>query len=194
MQPAAAWVTIARVRLFGIGHSTHALEAFVRLLEACGVEQIADIRTVPRSRKWPHFGTEQLSASLPARGIEYVHLRALGGWRRPVENSPNGGWRNSSFRGYADHALTNDFAAGLDDLCRLARARPTAIMCSEALWWRCHRRLVADRLVVAGWEVLHIAPDGRTTRHELVGFAVVTPEGRIVYPSPDAGEPSSFPP
>jgi uncharacterized protein (DUF488 family) len=90
------------VQRFGIGHSTHSLEQFVRLLDAHEITQIADIRTVPRSRKWPHFGSDRLTRSLPAPGIEYVHLPALGGWRRPVENSPNTGWRKSSFQGYAD--------------------------------------------------------------------------------------------
>jgi uncharacterized protein (DUF488 family) len=172
------------MKLFGIGHSTHRLDAFVRLLAAHGIEQLADIRTVPRSRKWPHFGIEQMSASLPAHGVAYAHLGALGGWRRPVGDSPNGAWRNASFQGYADYALTDGFADGLRELCALAAGRPTAMMCSEALWWRCHRRLVADRLVAAGWEVLHIGPDGRATGHQLARFSTVRPDGRVVYPPP----------
>ena len=171
------------VRLFSIGHSTHAFEEFLRILRAHDIEQLADIRTVPHSRKWPHFGTEQLSASLPDHGIAYAHLPALGGWRRPVEASPNGGWRNRSFQGYADYALTDEFADGLAEICGLARERATAMMCSEGLWWRCHRRLVADRLIVAGWEVLHIGPDGRTMDHGLADFATVRPDGRVVYPT-----------
>jgi uncharacterized protein (DUF488 family) len=173
------------ITLFSIGHSTHAFDDFVRLLAGAGIKQVADIRTVPRSRKWPHFATQHLSASLPAGGIDYVHLAGLGGWRRRAQNSPNGGWRNGSFQGYADYALTDAFGAALAELCSLAEDRPTAMMCSEALWWRCHRRLVADRLVVAGWDVLHIGPDGRTTRHELPDFAVVRPDGRVVYPPRD---------
>jgi uncharacterized protein (DUF488 family) len=190
--PATEWIKIGGVQLFGIGHSTHPLEEFVRLLASHGIELLADIRTVPRSRKWPHFGTDQLSSSLPANDVAYAHLSALGGWRRPVQNSPNGGWRNPSFQGYADYALTDAFADGLAELCSLARERPTAMMCSEGLWWRCHRRLVADRLVAAGWEVLHIAPDGGTTGHELSDFAVVRADGRVVYPPRDDGQLSIF--
>ncbi len=193
-QPQAQSVSIRGVRLFGVGHSTHALGQFVRLLGGQEVEQVADIRTVPRSRRWPQFDRDELAASLPAHGIAYVHFRALGGWRRQVEASPNGGWRNASFRGYADHALTDEFAAGLAELCRLAEDRPTAMMCSEGLWWRCHRRLVADRLVTADWEVMHIGPDGRTTRHELPDFAAVRPDGRILYPPHDRDEPSILAP
>jgi uncharacterized protein (DUF488 family) len=184
----AEWVNIGGVQLFGIGHSTHPLEEFVRLLASHGIEQVADIRTVPRSRKWPHFGTDQLSAALPPHGSAYTHLPSLGGWRRPVEDSPNGGWRNSSFQGYADYALTDAFEAGLAELVSLARERPTAMMCSEGLWWRCHRRLVADRLVATGWEVQHIAPDGGTSRHQLSDFAVVRHDCRVVYPPRDDGQ------
>jgi uncharacterized protein (DUF488 family) len=155
---------------------------FVRLLASHGIAHLADIRTVPRSKKWPHFGTDQLSTTLPVHGIAYTHIPQLGGWRRPVQDSPNGGWRNNSFRGYADYALTDNFGDGLAELCDLARDRPTAIMCSEGLWWRCHRRLVADRLVAAGWEVVHIAPAGGTARHQLSDFAVVGTDGRVVYP------------
>jgi uncharacterized protein (DUF488 family) len=176
-------VTIETMTLFGIGHSTHSFDAFVRLLVAHGITQLADIRTVPRSRKWPHFGSDQLSVSLPAHGIDYTHLSALGGWRRPLQDSPNDAWRNASFQGYADYALTDAFADGLRELCHLATSRTTAMMCSEGFWWRCHRRLVADRLVVAGWEVRHIGPDGRTTSHELSDFAAVIPDGRVVYPA-----------
>jgi uncharacterized protein (DUF488 family) len=182
------WVNIRPVELFSIGHSTHSLEELLCLLDGHEITRLADIRTVPRSRRWPHFGTDRLTRSLPAHGIEYVHLPALGGWRRPVENSPNGGWRNSSFQGYADYALTEDFAEGLAELCGLARTRSTAMMCSEGLWWRCHRRIVADRLVVAGSDVFHVGPDGRTTRHALPDFARVRPDGRVVYPPRDQGQ------
>ena len=169
-------------RLFGVGHSTHPLEAFVGLLKAHEIEQVADIRKVPKSRKWPHFGSDQLAESLPQRTIDYVHLAGLGGWRRPVENSPNGAWRNASFQGYADYALTDAFAACLHELCSLAASRPTAMMCSEGSWWRCHRRLVADHLVAAGWDVVHIGPSGRATSHRLAEFAAVQADGRVVYP------------
>jgi uncharacterized protein (DUF488 family) len=171
------------VRIWGIGHSTHALDAFVALLDAHGVRQVADVRTVPRSRRHPQFEREALEQELPARGIAYTHVPALGGWRRALPDSPNGGWRNASFRGYADYSLTSEFAAGLEELRALAVREPTAMMCSEALWWRCHRRLIADRLAVAGDDVLHIGPGGRTAAHELTRFAVVDGE-RLLYPPP----------
>ena len=169
------------MRVWTIGHSTHPLERLADLLREHGVEQVADIRTVPRSRRHPHFHADALARALPEHGIAYVHLAALGGWRRPLPDSPNGGWRNASFRGYADYALSADFAAGLVRLRELAAARPTAMMCSEGLWWRCHRRLVADRLLLAGDDVHHIGPDGRAAAHRLSPFAEVV-GGRLVYP------------
>jgi uncharacterized protein (DUF488 family) len=122
-----------------------------------------------------------------------VHLARLGGRRHASRDSPNGAWRNASFRGYADYAMGEEFADGLAQLRRLAAARHTAMMCSEALWWRCHRRLVADRLVVAGDTVFHIGSDGRASVHELTPFATVGPDGRITYPAIDAKPPTSAP-
>jgi uncharacterized protein (DUF488 family) len=168
-------------RVWSIGHSTHAFDAFVELLRANGIERVADIRTVPKSRRHPHFHTDSLARELPAHGIAYEHLAALGGWRHAASDSPNGGWRNASFRGYADYAMTPEFAAGLGALRALAAQAPTAMMCSEALWWRCHRRLVADRLVLGGDEVCHIGSDGRAAHHELSSFAAVV-DGRLIYP------------
>jgi uncharacterized protein (DUF488 family) len=109
-------------------------------------------------------------------------MPALGGWRRPMPDSPNGGWDNDAFRGYADYALTEEFAHALDELQALAREHPTAIMCSEGLWWRCHRRLIADRLLATGWTVCHIAPDGRLSEHELPPFAERQADGTVRYP------------
>jgi uncharacterized protein (DUF488 family) len=164
-----------------VGHSTHDLESFVALLRGQGVELLADVRTAPRSRRVPHFDGERLAASLAERGLGYRHLPALGGWRRARPDSPNAAWRDASFRGYADYMLTSAFAEGLAELRELAAAQRTAIMCAEAAWWRCHRRLVADRLVTEGHEVDHIAPDGRLTRHELPPFAEVR-DGELLYP------------
>lgn len=169
------------MRLWSIGHSTHALDAFVALLEGHRIQRVADIRTVPKSRRHPQFHTDSLATALPARGIAYAHLPALGGWRQASRGSPNRGWRNKSFRGYADYALTPQFAAGLEQLRALAAQGSTAMMCSEALWWRCHRRLVSDRLTVDGDEVLHIGSDGRAVAHRITPFAAVS-EGRLVYP------------
>jgi uncharacterized protein (DUF488 family) len=168
--------------VFTLGHSTHSFDDFYALLSAHGVTRVADVRLIPRSRRHPQFRDEALAAELPPRGIDYRHLRELGGRRRPQPDSPNGGWDNEAFRGYADYALTPEFGAALDDLTALAQDRPTAIMCAEGLWWRCHRRLISDRLTVAGWTVLHIAPDGSLTEHELPPFAVPQPDGTVLYP------------
>ena len=167
--------------LWSIGHSTHSLEGFLALLARNEVELLADIRALPRSRRFPHFSADRLAAALPEHGLRYRHLPALGGRRAPRGDSPNDAWRHRSFRGYADHALTAEFAEGLAALRQIARSAPTAMMCSEALWWRCHRRLVADRLVAAGDVVVHIASDGRSSRHVLSPFATVKADGTLVY-------------
>jgi uncharacterized protein (DUF488 family) len=169
-------------RLWTVGHSTHTLEEFVALLSAQEITLLCDVRTVPRSKRHPHVSTEALARSLPERGIEYRHLPGLGGWRHARPDSPNTAWRNAAFRGYADYALSAQFADALGELCDLAVSRRTAIMCAEALWWRCHRRLIADRLLAAGWEVCHIGSDGHPSPHRLTEFAEVQPDGSVVYP------------
>lgn len=166
-----------------IGHSTHGDETFAALLLSHDIEQVADVRTVPRSRRHPHFHSDVLARSLPAHGVGYEHLPRLGGWRSAQPDSPNGAWRNVSFRGYADYAMSDEFAAGLAQLRELAATRRTAMMCSEALWWRCHRRLIADRLVVGGDRACHIGSDGRASAHELTSFAVVGADRQITYPA-----------
>lgn len=168
---------------YTVGHSTHELQAFAALLRGAGVDGIADVRRWPRSRRHPQFDDDALAVELPLRGIAYDHLPALGGRRRPLRGSPNDGWEQEAFRGYADHMASAEFAAGIDALEGLAARRPTAVMCAEAPWWRCHRRLVADALVVRGWSVVHVGPDGRATPHELPPFAVVA-DGRLTYPPP----------
>jgi uncharacterized protein (DUF488 family) len=171
------------MRIWSIGHSTHGLDELVELLAGHEIGALVDIRTVPKSRRHPHFRSDALARSLPERGIAYTHLPPLGGFRRPRADSPNAAWRNDSFRGYADYAMTGEFAAGLAELRRIAEAERTAMMCSEALWWRCHRRLVADRLVAAGDAVLHIGADGRVSEHELTPMACVSGDGQITYPA-----------
>lgn len=166
-----------------VGHSTHPLEAFIALVRDAGVEGIADVRRHPGSRRLPWFSADALAASLPAAGLTYDHLGDLGGRRPRRRGSPNGGWEHPAFQGYADWMAAPEFASALERLERLARTRTTAVMCAEAPWWRCHRRLVADALVVRGWEVLHLGPDGGTTAHELTSFAVVE-AGRLTYPPP----------
>jgi uncharacterized protein (DUF488 family) len=154
----------------------------VALLRDQGVAALADVRASPGSRRLPQFNRGLLERTLPERGLAYVHLPELGGRRRPVPGSPNTGWEVEAFRGYADHMASDEFAHGLARLEELASARPTAVMCAEALWWRCHRRLVADALTVREWEVRHIGPDGKVTLHELLPFAVVAGDGGISYP------------
>ena len=170
------------MKIWTVGHSTHSFDAFWALLAAHEIALVADIRTVPKSRRHPHFHADALARSLADQGIAYVHLPRLGGWRRAAADSPNDGWRNASFRGYADYAMSDEFAEGLAELRELAAARPTVMMCSEALWWRCHRRLVADRLVVGGDTVCHISSDGRAAAHRLTSFATVGADGRLTYP------------
>jgi uncharacterized protein (DUF488 family) len=167
--------------IFTVGHSTHPLDAFVALLRDGGVEAVADVRRYPGSRRSPWFNGEALAASLPQEGIAYAQFEALGGRRSGVRGSPNGGWENAAFRAYADHMATPAFAAGVAELEALAAARPTAVMCAEAPWWRCHRRLLSDALVVRGHSVRHIGPDGGLTDHALTDFAVVQ-DGAITYP------------
>jgi uncharacterized protein (DUF488 family) len=146
---------------------------------------VAEVRTHPGSRRLPWFNRQALARELPAHGIECIHLPELGGRRRPTPHSPNGGWRVEGFRGYADHMASAEFETGLAALERLAGNRTTAMMCAEALWWRCHRRLVADALTVHGWTVIHIGPDGRATPHELTPFALAD-RGRLTYPPAQA--------
>jgi uncharacterized protein (DUF488 family) len=170
--------------VYTIGHSTHALARLLELLATHRVTRLADVRRVPRSRRTPQFNADALALELPAAGVDYVHLPELGGWRSPhASSAENAGWRNRSFRAYADHMGSEEFAAGLESLGALAGERPTAAMCAEALWWRCHRRLVADALCARGWEVCHIDAGGRLARHELTDFAVVGEGGRIRYPA-----------
>jgi uncharacterized protein (DUF488 family) len=142
---------------------------------------LADVRRFPGSRRLPHFNAEELERLLAPEGIEYVHLPELGGRRRPVADSPNGGWRSEQFQGYADHMASDEFAAGMERLLQLGTDRRLALMCAEAQWWRCHRRLLSDALVVRGIDVLHIDASGGTRRHELTDFVLVE-GGRITYP------------
>jgi uncharacterized protein (DUF488 family) len=166
---------------FTIGHSTHPLDAFVALLRGAGIAGVADVRRWPRSRRHPQFDGDALAVELGARGLAYDHLPQLGGRRAPRPDSPNDGWEQEAFRGYADHMASPEFAAGIDALEALADARPTAVMCAEALWWRCHRRLLADALVMRGWTVWHILASGAAGAHEMTPFARIV-DGALRYP------------
>jgi uncharacterized protein (DUF488 family) len=167
--------------IFTVGHSTHPIEQFIELLRSHGIEQIIDIRTIPKSRRNPQFNTEALSEALRAADIRYVHIAELGGLRHARRDSINLGWRNASFRGYADYMQTPEFAAGLERAIRLASARPSALMCAEAVPWRCHRLLVSDALVVRGTQVAHITSNAKPNDHTLTPFARVRGT-QITYP------------
>jgi uncharacterized protein (DUF488 family) len=171
--------------IFTIGHSNHPIERFLALLARRPIEIAADIRRFPSSRKHPQFNRESLAASLRAQNIAYERIEELGGRRPALKSgmSPNQGLRNDSFRNYADYMSTAPFRHGIDKLLALAKERAVAIMCSEGLWWQCHRRLVSDYLVANGHAVDHILPDGHTNPH------VLTPEARtsagcLTYPAP----------
>jgi uncharacterized protein (DUF488 family) len=170
------------MRLYTIGHSTRTLDALVDALRSFGIRLLVDIRTIPRSRHAPQFNREALTLDLPARGIRYVHLGALGGLRKPRPDSQNTGWRNAGFRGFADYMETPAFAAGLEELRALAGdAGPAAVMCAEAVPWRCHRSLVADALTARGDAVLHIMGTGKATSHTLTPWARVD-GNHVTYP------------
>jgi uncharacterized protein (DUF488 family) len=176
---AAGWEDLA---IFGIGHSTRSGADLVEMLTAHGIRTLADVRTVPRSRTNPQFNAEVLPATLAEAGIRYAHLARLGGLRKPRADSVNDGWRNASFRGYADYMLSDEFVRGLEELRALAREGPVAIMCAEALRWRCHRSLVADALWARGVVVRHIESRTRVTPHAPTTFARFRGT-RVTYPA-----------
>ena len=169
-----------------IGHSNHPIERFIELLKQHAVEELADIRRFPGSRAHPHFNRERLQETLESYGIAYVWIEALGGRRKPISGatSHNLGWRNASFRNYADYLATEEFGRGLETLVQAASARTTAMMCAEGLWWQCHRRLVSDVLTARGVAIEHIMPDGKLKPHALTSSAVVV-DGRVTYPAPN---------
>ncbi|HET9598648.1 MAG TPA: DUF488 domain-containing protein [Anaeromyxobacteraceae bacterium] len=178
-----------RARVLAVGHSTRPVDELVALLRSCGVTTVADVRTIPRSRRNPQYAQEALARSLAAAGLRYVHLPRLGGLRHARRDSQNGAWHNASFRGYADHMASGEFEEGLVELRALARDGPVALLCAEAVPWRCHRSLIADALFARGVVVEHIVGRGRTRAHRLTPFAVL--RGRqVTYPAaPAAGAP-----
>lgn len=169
--------------IYTIGHSTRSLEDLVEALKAHGVQLLVDIRTVPASRHVPHFNRDALEAALPAAGIRYAHMKALGGWRKELRpDSPNTAWRSRGFRAYADYMLTAEFESAIAELIAMARQRPTAIMCAEITPKRCHRSLVSDALTARGLLVRHIVDAEKSEEHVLTSFAQV--EGtRVIYPA-----------
>lgn len=168
------------MRVWTIGHSNLPLDRFLAILRAHEIEVVADVRRFPGSRRHPHVGKEQLAAALAAAGIGYVHLPELGGRRPARRDSPNTAWQNASFRGYADHMETEEFAAGIERLLSIAKEHRTAIMCAEALWWQCHRGLIADYLKAHGHEVLHILSAEKVEPHPYTSAASIV-DGRLSY-------------
>jgi uncharacterized protein (DUF488 family) len=172
--------------LYTIGHSTHPIERFLELLGSHSIATLADVRSFPSSRKWPHFNQAPLEQSLRNAAIDYRWLKRLGGRRHSIRpDSPHTAWTHPAFRSYADYMDSDEFRAGIEELEAIASAARTAIMCSEGLWWRCHRRLVSDRMLTRGWQVMHILPAGKLSPHELTEFARIEGE-RLIY---DGGSP-----
>jgi uncharacterized protein (DUF488 family) len=169
------------VTIHTIGHSTRAFDELVDLLKIHRVAQLADVRSIPRSRRHPHFSIERLPAALSVADIAYRHFPQLGGLRKPRADSSNIGWRHPGFRGYADYMSGLAFKAGIAELMAWGRDQPTAIMCAESVWWRCHRQLIADALVARDVEVRHILTSAEPQRHGLTEFARIA-EGQVTYP------------
>lgn len=165
-----------------VGHSTLEEADFLALLAAYDIEALVDVRRFPASKRYPHFNGSALQSSLAARSVEYLGLPSLGGRRAPVPGSPNTGWRNDSFRGYADHMATSEFAEGMRRLRALAGRRRTAIMCAEALWWRCHRSLISDVLKAEGWTTIHILSEKSSSEHPYSPPARII-DGKLAYPA-----------
>ncbi len=173
-----------------IGHSTRPVDEFIGLLRAHQIDLLVDVRTVPRSRYNPQFNTDTLAQSLLDAELRYRHLPELGGLRKPQKNSINDGWRNASFRGYADYMQTEEFHRALEELMAYGRGKNTAIMCAEAVPWRCHRSLIADALVSRGWDSRHIMSLEKAASHVLTSFALLE-KGTLTYPKP-TNSPSLF--
>jgi uncharacterized protein (DUF488 family) len=177
------------VVVYTVGHSTRSLDELIAILNDGGVTQIVDVRALPMSRRHPQFNKPSLIASLPSAGIVYHHMGALGGRRhmRKGAASRNGLWRVDAFRHYADYAETAEFGAAIAALEALARTRPSAFMCAEALWWQCHRRLIADYMIARGWRVVHLMGAGKRQDGALTPGAVAHADGTVEYPPPQPG-------
>jgi uncharacterized protein (DUF488 family) len=166
--------------IWTIGHSTRSADEFAQILLAHQIGALVDVRSFPGSRRYPHFNKPELAKSLQQIGIKYVHSPELGGRRRPTLHSKNTAWKNASFRAYADHMESDDFKKGIEDLLERSRAKRTAIMCAEALWWRCHRSLISDYLKASEVEVIHILDDKHTEAHPYTSAARVV-DGQLSY-------------
>jgi uncharacterized protein (DUF488 family) len=169
--------------IFTIGHSTRSIEEFVELLLIYGIQEVVDVRSIPMSRYNPQFNEETLKQSLQLMNIRYRHLEKLGGLRHSKKDSINLGWHNTSFRGFADYMATPEFSEGLEALTKIASMKETAIMCAEAVPWRCHRSLIADALIKKDWLVQDIMSRTSVTKHQLTSFLRVR-KGQLIYPEP----------
>ncbi|WP_354357432.1 DUF488 domain-containing protein [Pedobacter sp. UYP30] len=167
-------------KIWTIGHSTHSFQVFLEMLQSFEIEMLVDIRRHPGSRKYPQFNQDVLSECLQEHHINYIYLKDLGGRRKAKPNSHNIAWRNASFKGYADYMETGEFKGAAEILEQLAEEANVAFMCSEAVWWRCHRSLVADYLKIRGWNVMHIMGVGKETQHPYTSAATVT-DGLLSY-------------
>lgn len=174
------------LNIWTIGHSTLDLDDFLGLLAVNKIEALADVRSYPGSRRFPHFGAVELKKSLDETGIEYVPFKQLGGRRRAHPDSPHTVWRNEAFRGYADYMETNEYKTGIEELLQLARKKRTAIMCSEAVWWRCHRSMIADYLKAAAVTVEHIMKADKNVIHPYTSAAKIL-NGKLTYGAADSG-------
>jgi uncharacterized protein (DUF488 family) len=174
---------MASKKLWTIGHSTRPIDEFITLLKGHEIQQLVDVRTIPRSRYNPQFNRESLAKNLKKAKVIYAHMRQLGGLRKAKKDSINAGWKNASFRGYADYMQTPEFWTALENLMADGRDRKTAIMCAEAVPWRCHRSLIADALIVKGWTVRHIMSETKADEHRVTSFAVINRDS-ITYPAP----------
>ncbi|GAA4867402.1 DUF488 domain-containing protein [Luteimonas vadosa] len=177
--------------LWTIGHSTRDWRAFVDMLQSAGITTLADVRRFAGSRRHPHFGGETMRQALPAAGIGYLALPELGGRRPPREGSGNTAWRNAAFRGYADYMQQPEYADARGRLEETAARSPTAVLCAEAVWWRCHRGLIADDFKVRGWEVLHLLAPGNVSAHPYTSAASIV-DGRLHYGRPPDAQPDLF--
>jgi uncharacterized protein (DUF488 family) len=169
------------MKLWTLGHSNRGWDEFLGLLQAHGIEALADVRRFPSSRKHPHFNGAHMARALAQAGIEYLPLPELGGRRRPRVDSLNTAWRNASFRGYADYMETDEFKAGIERLLQLAKGKRTAVMCAEAVWWQCHRALISDYLQSRGIEIFHIVSAGSVAAKHPYTSAATLIDGRLSY-------------
>jgi len=172
--------------IWTIGHSNRTLETFIELLQSFNIQLVTDVRQFPGSRKYPYFNKEELQVSLPHHNLNYIHLVELGGRRKPAKDSPNITWKNDAFRAYADYMETDEFLKAVNNLEQLALQQTTAYMCSEAVWWSCHRSMISDYLKANGWTVMHIMDVNKATEHPYTSPAKIV-DGKLTY-RPDSNQ------